>query len=76
MFDEYTRRQYVAKAPTLNPFGTDETPKPFSEMHIYTKLRVLWQLSQWTLMNPNRIREAMPEGKDAEQTNWVSVPLG
>ena len=71
IFDEYTRRQYVAKAPHRNPYGTEETPNKFAEFDIVTKLRVLFQLSQWTLMNPDRIRERMPEAKDTEQIQWV-----
>jgi len=71
IFDEYTRRQYVAKAPSRNPYGTDETPNKFAEFDVFTKLRVLFQLSQWTLLHPDRMRERMPEAKDAEQTQWV-----
>lgn len=72
IFDEYTRRQYVAKAPQRNPFGTDEAPKKFADFDIFTKLQVLFQLSQWTLINADRMREKMPETKDTEQTQWVS----
>jgi hypothetical protein len=32
----------------------------------------LQQLTQWTLNNPDRIREKMEEQKDTEQTIWVS----
>ena len=71
IFDEYTRRQYVAKAPFRNPYGTEETPKQFADFDVFTKLRVLFQLSQWTLLNPDRMRERMPEAKDTEQTQWV-----
>ena len=85
LFDEYTRRQYVAKAPdTYNPFGTDKEPKPFAEFDVFTKLRVLWQLSQWTMWNPDRFRLAFPEGQpgkdergrehaasQSNQVNWV-----
>lgn len=39
LFDEYTRRQFVAKAPERNPFGTDETPAKFADFDIYTKVR-------------------------------------
>lgn len=60
----------MAKAAQRNPFGTDEMPRPFAEMDIFTKLRVLHQLSIWTLNNPDRIRDRMIE-KDAEQTIWV-----
>jgi len=71
IFDEYTRRQYVAKAPSRNPYGTEETPKRFADFDVFAKLRVLFQLSQWTLLNPDRMRERMPETKDTEQTQWV-----
>lgn len=71
IFDEYTRRQYVAKAPSRNLYGTDETPNKFAEFDVFTKIRVLFQLSQWTLLNPDRMRERMPEAKDTEQTQWV-----
>lgn len=41
-------------------------------MDTFTKIRILQQLSTWTLNNADRIREKMPEQKDVEQTNWVS----
>ena len=71
IFDEYTRRQYLAKAPARNPFGVDEDPKKFVDFDVFTKLQVLFQLSQWTLINAERMRERMPEVKDTEQTQWV-----
>ncbi|KAH8808204.1 hypothetical protein F5884DRAFT_857746 [Xylogone sp. PMI_703] len=76
IFDEYTRRQYMAKAPELNPFGEEEEPKNFSEFDVFTKIRVLQQLTQWTMINPDRIRERMPEQKDSEQTIWRIEPFG
>lgn len=75
-FDEYTRRQYVAKAPHRNPFGTDETPNKFADFNVFTKLRVLSQLSQWTLINADRMRERMPETKDTDQTQWRVEEIG
>jgi len=35
------------------------------------QIRVLQQLTQWTMGNPDRIRERMEEQKDSEQTIWV-----
>ena len=61
----------MAKAPDRNPFGSDEEPKKFAEFDVFTKLRVLVQLSQWTLINAERMRERMSETKDTEQTQWV-----
>lgn len=73
-FDEYTRRQYNAKAPHLpNPFGHDEVPNKFSEFDVFLKLRVLHQLTIWTFWNPDRIRDKMPEQREADQTQWVST---
>ncbi|MCJ1240186.1 hypothetical protein MMC14_008186 [Varicellaria rhodocarpa] len=76
IFDEYTRRQYVAKAPSRNPYGTDEEPAKFAEFDVFTKLRVLFQLSQWTLINADRMREKMLETKDTEQTQWRIEEVG
>ena len=71
-FDEYTRRQYNAKAPHLpNPFGQDEVPNRFLDFDVFLKLRVLHQLSVWTFWNPDRIREKMPEQRENDQTTWV-----
>jgi hypothetical protein len=41
IFDEYTRRQYVAKAPERNPFGTEDEPAKFAEFDIFTKVRLM-----------------------------------
>ena len=41
LFDEYTRRQYVAKAPQRNPFGVEEEPAKFTEFDVFTKVRGL-----------------------------------
>ena len=76
IFDEYTRRQYLAKAPHLNPFGEEEEALKFFDMDIFTKLKVLHQLSIWTLHNPDRIRERMPESTDKEQSTWRIEPFG
>lgn len=72
-FDEYTRRQYNAKAlHTPNPFGDDEIPRRFLDFDVFLKLRVLHQLSVWTFWNQDRIRDKMPEKKEGEQLQWVS----
>ncbi|MCJ1436290.1 hypothetical protein MMC27_005668 [Xylographa pallens] len=76
LFDEYTRRQYSAKAPSRNPFGTEEVPNKFAELDVFTKLRVLVQLSQWTLINAERMREKMSDTKDMDQTQWRIEELG
>ncbi|KAK6443392.1 hypothetical protein LTR95_000218 [Oleoguttula sp. CCFEE 5521] len=74
IFDEYTRRQFQAKAPTRNPFGEDETPLSFNTFDIYTKIRVLQQLSTWTFGNADRIRGLMPA--DEDHLTWRMEPLG
>ncbi|EGY18508.1 uncharacterized protein VDAG_08842 [Verticillium dahliae VdLs.17] len=76
IFDEYTRRQYMAKAPEKNPFGAQETPAKFAEFDALTKIRVLQQLTQWVMRHPDRLRDKMGEPKDVEQTNWRIEPIG
>ncbi|PYH42099.1 putative PHD finger domain protein [Aspergillus saccharolyticus JOP 1030-1] len=76
-FDEYTRRQYNAKAPHItNPFGYDEVPNKFLEFDVFLKLRVLHQLSIWTFWNPDRIRDKMPEQRELDQTQWRIEEIG
>ncbi|KAI9799336.1 MAG: hypothetical protein M1825_004829 [Sarcosagium campestre] len=76
LFDEYTRRQYQSKRPSANPFGDDEQPKRFDDFDVMAKIRVLWQMTQWTMIYPERLREKMPEDKDNDQTYWRVEPLG
>ncbi|KAL2837935.1 PHD finger domain protein [Aspergillus pseudoustus] len=76
-FDEYTRRQYNAKAPNIpNPFGHDERPNKFLDFDVFLKLRVLHQLTIWTFWNPDRIRDKMPEQRENDQTQWRIEEVG
>ncbi|KAL4977507.1 hypothetical protein BDW66DRAFT_132478 [Aspergillus desertorum] len=76
-FDEYTRRQYNAKAPHLpNPFGYDEVPNRFLDFDVFLKLRVLHQLTVWTFWNPDRIRDKMPEQRETDQLQWRIEEIG
>ncbi|KAI3331927.1 hypothetical protein HD806DRAFT_478814 [Xylariaceae sp. AK1471] len=76
LFDEYTRRQYVAKAPDRNPFGVGESPAKFNDFDALLKVRVLQQLTQWVMLHPERIREKMDEQKPSDQTEWRIEPTG
>ena len=74
IWDEYTRRQYLAKQPKSNPYGDDEEPKRFRDFDIFTKLRVLHQLTVWVFWNPDRIRERMPDHqRELDQLEWVRI---
>ena len=64
----------MAKAPQRNPFGEEEEPIPFQEMDIFTRVRILQQLSTWTFVNSDRIRSLMPQEED--HMNWRMEPLG
>lgn len=72
-WDEWARRQYQQKTPSRpNPYGEDDQPKHFRDFHIFEKIRVLHQLSVWAFWNPDRIRQAMPDVKEADQYyDWV-----
>ncbi|OTB03085.1 hypothetical protein M426DRAFT_322114 [Hypoxylon sp. CI-4A] len=76
LFDEYTRRQYLAKAPEKNPFGTADTPTKFDDFDASTKIKVLHQLTQWVMLHPERVREKMDEQKPSDQTEWRIEPSG
>ncbi|OQU98480.1 hypothetical protein CLAIMM_04265 [Cladophialophora immunda] len=77
IWDEYTRRQYLAKAPHLNPYGDAEEPKRFRDFDIFTKIRILHQLTIWTFWNPDRIREKMTEHpREVDQTEWRIEEFG
>ncbi|KAK0656047.1 hypothetical protein B0T16DRAFT_364962 [Cercophora newfieldiana] len=76
LFDEYTRRQFLAKAPEKNPFGTEEAPLKFADFDVFTKIRVLQAMTQIIMMNPERLREKTEEQKDQDQTNWRIEPYG
>lgn len=76
IWDEYTRRQYMSKAPHKNPYGDEETPKRFREFDTFTKIRVLHQLTIWTLWNPDRMRDRMPEQTELQQTDWRIEEFG
>ncbi|KAF2970229.1 hypothetical protein GQX73_g3408 [Xylaria multiplex] len=53
LFDEYTRRQYVAKAPDRNPFGNGETPARFNDFDPLLKVRSLPTLITDQLLTPS-----------------------
>lgn len=38
IFDGQARKQYLAKAPELNPFGDEETPLRFQDFDVFTKV--------------------------------------
>ncbi|KAK2737058.1 hypothetical protein FQN55_001328 [Onygenales sp. PD_40] len=75
-FEEYTRRQYNAKAPGRNPFGDAEQPIKFNDLDVFQRIRILQQLTVWTFWNPDRIRERMPEQKETDQTQWRVHEIG
>lgn len=74
IFEEYTRRQYHVKASQRNPFGDEDEPIKFGDLDISTRIKVLHQLSTWTLGNVDRIRGLMPE--DEDHLNWRIEPIG
>ncbi|KAK3299096.1 uncharacterized protein B0H64DRAFT_90984 [Chaetomium fimeti] len=76
LFDEYTRRQFLSKAPEKNPFGSAEVPAKFADFDVFTKIRVLHQMTQLIMVNPERLREKTEEQKDTDQTNWRIEPYG
>ncbi|KAK9341025.1 hypothetical protein LIPSTDRAFT_26806 [Lipomyces starkeyi NRRL Y-11557] len=76
-FDEYARRQYRQKAPTLAcPFGDDEDPLAFDKMNVFDQIKILHQLCEWQIYNPDRFRERMGTTKESEEIPWRVDPVG
>jgi hypothetical protein len=78
LFDEYTRRQYVSKAPEMtNPFGDEEAPARFADFDVFKKIKVLQQMTQFIMMNPEKLRErAVDQAHELDQTSWRIEPYG
>lgn len=38
LFDEYTRRQYLSRAPEKNPFGSNEVATKFADFDVLIKV--------------------------------------
>ncbi|KAG6002818.1 hypothetical protein E4U54_000784 [Claviceps lovelessii] len=75
-FDDQLRKQFLAKAPKLNPFGDESNPLTFASLNIFQKIQVLQTLTQCSMIHPERIRDRMTEQKDIEQTYWRIEPYG
>ncbi|RPB28259.1 hypothetical protein L211DRAFT_370064 [Terfezia boudieri ATCC MYA-4762] len=75
-FDDYTRRQYLARKPMVNPLGDSEEPVSFVDLSVLTKVQVLHQLSQWSLIHADRLREKLGDTTDKEQQEWRVEPCG
>ncbi|UNI15282.1 hypothetical protein JDV02_001825 [Purpureocillium takamizusanense] len=76
IFNDQMRKQYLTKSPNNNPFGDDDTPQYFADFDVFTKIKVLQQLTQWAMIHPERLRDKMEEQKDTEQAGWRIEPYG
>lgn len=75
-WDKTVRTQYEYKAKDKpHPYGTDEEPNRFRNFHVFTKLRVLYRLAQWTFHNPDHIRKhfASETDWDDQYMDWVRI---
>lgn len=73
-WDIHVRRQYDYRAPAkAHPYGDEEEPNAFRDFHIFTKIRVLHQLTVWSFWNPDWIRHLFPSDyKEVDQfLDWV-----
>lgn len=72
-WDLNVRRQIEYRAPNVHhPYGQEEEPNKFRDFHIFTKIRVLHQLTVLTFWNPEKIRQLFPQEKEMDQfLDWV-----
>ncbi|KAM4059330.1 PHD-finger domain-containing protein [Hirsutella rhossiliensis] len=76
VFDDQLRKQYLTRGRKSNPLGDADAPRKFADLDLIAKIKVLQQLTQWTMVHPERIRDRMEEQKDVEQTSWRIEPYG
>ncbi|KAK6542191.1 hypothetical protein TWF694_007954 [Orbilia ellipsospora] len=76
MFDDYTRRQYMAKNPLANPFGTDPEPLSFYQLEPKDRVKLLHQLCMWILAKPEAFRDKVDPHKMVDNTDWRIDPIG
>ncbi|KAB5536632.1 hypothetical protein GE09DRAFT_1176508 [Coniochaeta sp. 2T2.1] len=77
LFDEYSRRQFLAKNPSNNPFGpADEPPIRFADLDVFQKINILQLMTRLIMMNPEKLRERTDEHNVTDQTNWRIEPYG
>lgn len=57
-FEEYTRRQYLAKKPEANPFGEEEQATKFDDLSVLTRVRtaISAQASTRELTSDSRLK--------------------
>ncbi|GKT39954.1 reticulocyte-binding protein 2 a [Colletotrichum spaethianum] len=67
LFDEYTRRQYLARAPEKNPFGTEETAAKFADFDVLTKVLFIGSLKSVCATDPSQIQILQ------QMTQWIMV---
>ncbi|KAK9248528.1 hypothetical protein V1506DRAFT_529203 [Lipomyces tetrasporus] len=76
-FDDYARRQYRQKLPNEScPFRDDEEPLAFDNMDVFDQIKILHQLCEWQLYNPDRFRERMGTIKESDEIPWRVDPVG
>ena len=71
--EEKLREQFVLRAPKLNPFGLDDTPRPWGELGLGDKVEALYQVCEWQWSNPQKFRALI---NDDEPTSWRVDPVG
>ncbi|KAK5091725.1 hypothetical protein LTR05_001910 [Lithohypha guttulata] len=77
-WDLNVRRQIEYRAPNVHhPYGQEEEPNKFRDFHVFTKIRVLHQLTVLTFWNPEKIRQLFPQEKEMDQfLDWNTHPVG
>ncbi|RDA85136.1 hypothetical protein CP532_1552 [Ophiocordyceps camponoti-leonardi (nom. inval.)] len=75
IMNDQLHKQYLMRAPESIVYS-DNHSSNFSDLNAFQKIVVLQQLTQWAMINPERIRDLMGEHKDTEQMSWRIEPYG
>ncbi|KAN0062208.1 hypothetical protein ACQY0O_005389 [Thecaphora frezii] len=73
-WQDHLRRQYLARDPNANPFGTVEEPRGWDRLSLDDKISSLHYLCEWQLQDPERFRKLVKSEEDT--TTWRVAPIG
>ncbi|CEH16602.1 Histone acetyltransferase SAGA/ADA, catalytic subunit PCAF/GCN5 and related proteins [Ceraceosorus bombacis] len=73
-WEHYLRMQYLARSPGNNPLGSMELSRPWAAMGLTQKVKALWSLCEWQLVDSERFRKLVKSEEEPEV--WRIEPVG
>ncbi|CAK9783526.1 hypothetical protein CC85DRAFT_194526 [Cutaneotrichosporon oleaginosum] len=71
---EHLHKQWLKRNPETNPFGSLDEPITWHALGLSQKVEALWQLTEWQLADPTRLRSLLKTEDDP--ASWRVDPVG